>query len=605
MATKILYFKFTKKNTESHERNSKSKNYANIFNNILNGEKIDKQNENTNNNLENKTIPLKKNKIKCISKVNNINNQEGIKPSEMKSVDDIKNKKETSKKKQNINFSKKIKKSLKTETNLEKTNTNPIDEYLDKSKVETKNIKIDLNQVNVDKNRASFTHTSKLDNKNNINKFSSKEKKPKKNYIKKQSTMKFKKKSNSKLKTIRKSKEFKDLNISLNQIENNKNNNKSKIVNNIKKYQLSHHNNSPLKVNKTNLKNKKRISLKSNDIKYNKVENNKKRFTSLEKKNLIFNKKTKKNNLNYFNKITITNDNISEDLGLKNKKKSFNYTLNQDSKSKKLILNNTNSNINININITNINDKNINKKENSFYKKNKKSKNKTDNNNFNNNITTVNIINNNSNNKKKLNDYRLLFYNNHPKKEKYSTYLNKISSKGIEIQSININLGDEENNTEDFNKAKLKHNLTSNNNQNNNSDFNNINFKKKEPENEKKEVQSEYEHFRDLEDFWSSKSLTSYSCKSGYTASRKLRSLSRERDKIKFLNQCKNQKDRYMERISDKLLNIVNDFHNNSINDLKEDRKSIGGIKTKFGGDKISNKKLLTKGKKPRKKKYY
>ena len=62
-------------------------------------EKIDKQNENTNNNLENKTIPLKKNKIKCISKVNNINNQEGIKPSEMKSVDDIKNKKETSKKK--------------------------------------------------------------------------------------------------------------------------------------------------------------------------------------------------------------------------------------------------------------------------------------------------------------------------------------------------------------------------------------------------------------------------------------------------------------------------------------------------------------------------
>ena len=60
-----------------------------------------------------------------------------------------------------------------------------------------------------------------------------------------------------------------------------------------------------------------------------------------------------------------------------------------------------------------------------------------------------------------------------------------------------------------------------------------------------------------------------------------------------------------MERISDKLLNIVNDFHNNSINDLKEDRKSIGGIKTKFGGDKISNKKLLTKGKKPRKKKYY
>ena len=130
---------------------------------------------------------------------------------------------------------------------------------------------------------------------------------------------------------------------------------------------------------------------------------------------------------------------------------------------------------------------------------------------------------------------------------------------------------------------------------------------KKEIENEKKEVQSEYEHFRDLEDFWSSKSLTSYSCKSGFTASRKLRSLSRERDKIKFLNQCKNKNDKDMEKISDKLLNIVNNFHNNSINDLKKERKSIDDIRAKFKKNKNSNKILVTerKKKKQRKKKFY
>ena len=103
MAAKILYFKFTKKNIESHEKNFKSKNYANIFNNILNGEKIDNQNENTNrNNIANKKIPLKKNKIKCISKVNNINNQELIKYSENKPLDDTKNKKTQSKKKNKL-----------------------------------------------------------------------------------------------------------------------------------------------------------------------------------------------------------------------------------------------------------------------------------------------------------------------------------------------------------------------------------------------------------------------------------------------------------------------------------------------------------------------
>ena len=86
----------------------------------------------------------------------------------------------------------------------------------------------------------------------------------------------------------------------------------------------------------------------------------------------------------------------------------------------------------------------------------------------------------------------------------------------------------------------------------------------------------------------------------------KLRSLSRERDKIKLLNQCKNKNDKDMERISDKLLNIVNNFHNNSIDDLKKERKSINEIRKKDKKYKNSNKKIVTEGKKKksRKKKF-
>ena len=119
---------------------------------------------------------------------------------------------------------------------------------------------------------------------------------------------------------------------------------------------------------------------------------------------------------------------------------------------------------------------------------------------------------------------------------------------------------------------------------NNNSDLNNNYFKKKkEIENEKKEVQSEYEHFGDLEDFWSNRSQTSFSCKSGFTVCRKLRSLSRERDKIKLRNSCQKKNEHDMNRIEDKLLNIVNNFHNsNSIFNLKENKKSINGFRKNY-----------------------
>jgi hypothetical protein len=175
-------------------------------------------------------------------------------------------------------------------------------------------------------------------------------------------------------------------------------------------------------------------------------------------------------------------------------------------------------------------------------------------------------------------------------------HYNKNNPKGIEIQSININLGEEVD--DDFNKIKLKNNITDNNKENNNF------HKKKEIENEKKEAQSEYEYYRDLDDFWSNRSQTSFSCKSGFTASRKLRSLSRERNKKKLLNNCQKKNEQDIERIGDKLLNIVNNFHNKS--------NSIQSIKNLKGNRKryLTNKKYNTistsdaKNRMPKKKKY-
>ena len=597
MKTKILYFKFTKKNLESHERNCKSKkNYANIFNNILNGEKNDKISE----------IKTKKNKIKCISKISSLNYHGGVNST----IDKDKKENTNNADYKNVNLSnnisnekKRIEENVKEDKNSDKKDIiNPINEYINKSKIEkSKNLKIDLTKpFNLNKNLTEIYSSDNNSKKNNKNKniltdCQTSVKNVKKISQKKTSVQQYKKKSNINIKFSNKKKQS-ELKIK-NEKKKNRNNIKIDINNN--KYQLSQ--------NENNMKTKKRISIKDKDKdkdnKYTKIGNNKsvkKRLSSCQTKNIVF-KNTKKNQFNnYLNKITITNDNINENSKFKKKKNSFNYSLNNKNKSKKLIVNNTNRNINININITNINDKNINKKVTDFDRISKKSNLNSENNNYNNNITTVNIINNNSNSKKKLNDYRLLFCN-HSKKEKYSSYLNTINSKGIEIQSININLGEESNS--ELDKCKLKKNLT-----NTYSDsLNNNHIKKKENEHEKKEVQSEYEHFRDLEDFWSNKSQTSFSCKSGFTASRKLRSLSRERDKIKLLNNCHKKNEQDIERIEDKLLKIVNNFHNNSgIYNLKKNRKSINGIRKKYKYNKNYEafSVIEEKIKKPRKKKY-
>ena len=246
-------------------------------------------------------------------------------------------------------------------------------------------------------------------------------------------------------------------------------------------------------------------------------------------------------------------------------------SINDNIKKKRLILNNTNSNINININITNINDKNIKKDINSYSKR--KIPHLNTENNYKSNITTVNIINNNNISKKLAsNDYRLLFYNYSNKK--YLPHQTKITPQGIKIESIDINLNEEEQNPViKTHKFKFKKNLKKNNYLNNGKNF---------LDNNEKEARSEYEHFLDREDYWSNKSSTSYSCKSGFTVTRKLRSLNRERDKIKMMNNLKNSEKNNIDKIEDKLINIVNKFHkDNSLNKIIKKRKSTNIIKLK------------------------
>ena len=308
--------------------------------------------------------------------------------------------------------------------------------------------------------------------------------------------------------------------------------------------------------------------------KYKYEKDNEKKFSFYKIKNLIHKNNIKTHNYhnhihhrNYGNKITITNDNFEENSKLRNNLRSMNYHLNN--KRKNLILNNTSNNINININITNINEKNSDKK-NTDSSGNKKPEEiiPEKNNNFSNNITTVNIINNN--NFKTFNKKKIFFNRSN---KKFSN-LNKIKP-GIKIQSININLGEELN----------KRNSSFNNKNKNlrNKDKFNSNFlsdksiKFKEPDSDKKETQSEYEHFRDCEDFLSNRSLSNYSWKSGFTASRRLRNLKQERNKIKLIN-IKEKNENDIDKIEDKLLNIVSNFHkNNTLSTSRVMRKSFKG----------------------------
>ena len=496
MNTKILSFKFTKKSAEPLERNCNlKKKYENIFNEILNGRKI---NEISDNSIKKEFIKEKKNTIKCISKISY------MKSTNVKSLN-IKNLNEENK---NIELNKKnnpIKEIYKMENYLnEEMQISQNNGYVNNSNVIIKNNlniilsqKLNINQNNINNTVIPVKNSCFKGNKIlNIKKI----------YKKIKPSMKFNKNNNNKIKD----KKREELSIK-------KEKNQSSVVDDLKKYELSQMKYNALIINKLNIMNKRGALTQRKENKHKIINYDKKKTKGLESfkiKSLIYiNSKKKNNQQNFSNKITITNDNINENIKLKKNLNNCNYTLNNDTKRKKLIFKNTNSNINININITNINDKNIINKNSNFSKENKNSNTFSDKNNFNN-IATVNIINNSNN--KKLSDYNLFFNNHSNKKIPYIENINY--PKGIKIREININLGEGKDNN-NFNQNNFKDNLIEKEYKNNNLINDNF-FKIKELENDKKESQSEYEYLYDYEDFSSNRSITNFSCKSGFTASR-------------------------------------------------------------------------------------
>ena len=545
MKPKIVPFKFTKKQIELKGKSKISKkNYENIFNDILSGKKQAKNPKPTvkKENLEqNYSNIAKKNKIKFIAKLEKIDLSCELNDN-AKNTNLSKFQEQTSLREDNncythfemnnkaINFC-----TTENKENIE--NKNIIDDYLMKNSIvknkkkATIEIKEKFNTVNnrakekelisfLDKKEKSYTQYNNNKNKHN--------------FIKCVKTMN----DNS---LVYKNKKKESSNSVLKNDYSYKRN-----FSNINRFKTK-----SFKQNNNNKENK----LMEKVNKMNKLEKNRKQ--SFPKTNNTQNYIRKNKDYKVVRKITITNDNNKEV-----KYKDY-ISIKNTIQKKRLILNNTNSNINININITNINDKNH-KKESVPSSKRKKSDNNEDN--YNSNITTVNIINNNNISKNlKSNDYQLLFNNN--SKRKFQPFQTKISSKGIKIESIDINLNEEEqSSSKKKRKFKFKKNIKKNKNYQNNI------LEQKE----KLEAQSEYGHILDLDDFWSNKSSTSFSCKSGFTASRKIRSLNRERDKFKMLNNLKNSENNKIDKIEDKLKNIVNKFHNDSNNNtINERRKAI------------------------------
>ena len=538
MKPKLVSFKFTKKLPEAKGKTKKSqKNYENIFNDILSGTKSEQKSMPTTkreNRTEKSQITSKKNKIKYILKLETINLQDDI-----KSIP--KNNFLTEEYEKNNDIEQIKSKTDKVEINKENDikHQNFIDYYLmDKS---------------IDKN----IYKAKIERKDKL-KTESSDKELNRLLIKKH-------KEHTLNKTDQLSNHIKCIKTMNN--KTNLNTNKRGSINlkkneeNLCKIKYSYTNkldNKSLIFNK-NKENKKERKFGEKNKKFKKIE--KKTFHQ-KTKNLICNSKKDRLYNKTVDKIKInTNDNDNN--------KEVNYkdyiSINDNIKKKRLILNNTNSNINININITNINDKNIKKDINSYSKR--KIPHLNTENNYKSNITTVNIINNNNISKKLAsNDYRLLFYNYSNKK--YLPHQTKITPQGIKIESIDINLNEEEQNPViKTHKFKFKKNLKKNNYFQNGKNF---------IDNNEKETRSEYEHFLDREDYWSNKSSTSYSCRSGFTVTRKLRSLNRERDKIKMMNNLKNNENK-IDKIENKLINIVNKFHedNNSIISTKKKKKKF------------------------------
>ena len=578
MNSKILHFKFHKKTSEQDENHPSNKNYESIYNNILNGENLDKIPE-VRDSLKKESI-RNKNKIKHISKLNSFSNSnEQIQQSKAeskgeKTISDISKKNLLSDNKIKIMKDNEINNVYVVDNEKLKEKVKENKHFIsDSKKLLSKKLNVSLTQqFKIEKNLMNELYISTSNSYSNKNKLTSK--------------IKIKRSINNRTTTRKQKLPFMKTNKS-NDIELNylpgKNKNKNKNNGNMKKNKEKFDMNFKPKKKQFSSEKNTLIKKTSNYRKSNAFKK-KEKDKKLGKKNspyqiekLIYKNDGSKIS-GYSNKITITDNNLkTKSITCENNLNNINCTIDDNLREKKFILNNTNRNININININNINEGNINKNSSEYFSKGLSSKTLSNKNNFNNNITTVNIINNNNsndlnncNNKKKLIDYHLLFYNK-SNKNSSSPYLQKVNGKGIKIQSININLG------EDLDKNNYKYtSTTTNNNSEINSEISN-NINKDNNTNEiDKDTKSEYECYRDIDDFWSNRSLTNFSCKTGYTLSRKLRSLNRERDRIKLMNQ--NKKDgKDIDRIGDKLLNIVNSFHNNTnALNLKKNRKNLG-----------------------------
>ena len=574
MKSKILHFKFHKKTSEQDEKHPSNKNYESIYNNILNGENLDKIPEVR---YSMKKEPLRnKNKIKHISKLNSFKNSnepiQQIKAEikEEKAVSDISKKSLLNDNKIKIMKGNEINNVYVVDNEKIKEKEKENRHFIsDSKKLLSKKLNVSLTQqFKIEKNLMNELYISTSNSYSNKNKLTNK--------------IKIRRSINNK-NTSRKQnlpfmKQNKSNDIEINYLpKNSKNKNNDNVKKNKEKNDMN------IKQKKRQFSSEKNTLIKktSNYKKSNafkkkeKVKKLKKKMSPYQIEKLIYKNDGSKIG-GYSNKITINDNNLkTKSITCKNNLNNINCTINDNLREKKFILNNTNRNININININNINEGNINKKESDFFPNGLRSNTISNKNNFNNNITTVNIINNNNsndinnfNNKKKL-DYHLLFYNK-SNKNSSSPYLQKVNGKGIKIQSININLGEEL----DKNNYKYTSTTTNNNSEINSEISNNINKDNNTNEIDK-ETKSEYECYRDMDDFWSNRSLTNFSCKTGYTLSRKLRSLNRERDRIKLMNQSKKDgKD--IDRIGDKLLNIVNNFHNNTnALNLKKNRKNL------------------------------
>ena len=611
MKSKILHFKFHKKTSEQDEKHPSTKNYESIYNNILNGQNLDKIPEVR---FSLRKEPIRnKNKIKHISKLNSFNNsKEQIQPSKAeikgeKAISNISKKSLLSDNKIKIMKSNEINNVYVVDNEKEKDKKDKEDNHFisDSKKLLSKKLNVSLTQqFKIEKNLMNEFYISTSNSYSNKNKLANKIK-IKRNTINNKNT--------SRKQKLPFMKPNKSNDIEINYLQGKKKNkNKNNDIGTKKNKEKNDMNFKPKKKQFSSEKNTliKKISKDKKSNVFKKKGKDKKlgkKASPYQIEKLIYKNDGSKIS-GYNNKITINDNNLkTKSITCKNNLSNINCTIKGNSREKKFILNNTNRNININININNINEGNISKKESDYFSNGLRSKTLSSKNNFNNNITTVNIINNNNsneinnyNNKKKLIDYHLLFYNK-SNKNSSSPYLQKVNGKGIKIQSININLG------EDIDKNNYKYTST---NTNNNSEYNseisnNINKDNKDNNTNEldKETKSEYECYREMDDFWSNRSLTNFSCKTGYTLTRKLRSLNRERDRIKLMNQ--NKKDgKDIDRIGDKLLNIVNNFHNNTnALNLKKNRKNLGKRRDKskinkklnyYLGDN-KNKKVLKK----------